>query len=364
MMAEYQDMTPTRPIFVVGNLHTGTSLVSNILGLHPEIFMIPGETRFFSELPSIRHRFPDLNRPETRTALVVFIRNLVCTRDPVTLIFGGSDVPLDNKIEIDLTAEEIFDIVSSTSTTYSYGRVYRIVCDVLAKKSGALRWLDKSPDHVYHLQEIMAEIPDALVVETVRDPRDVLVSRIARDSVEWQMKRGPRDPNLRRWHHGGYHPFWDSLRWRGAVLSGSVASSDDPARLFRSRYEDLVFSPEPHIRSLCRFLELDFDRDMLAVEWRNSTSSKQSQQGIGSQATGKWRTSLPIEAIAICQAVNRSAMREMNYEPQRIPWRAAPRVAWLLFTSVPQFMQRIYRRFRLGGTKRIFGIGKIFKAFG
>lgn len=354
-------MNTGRPIFVVGNLHTGTSLVSNILGLHPDVFMIPGETRFFSELATIRRRFSDLNLYETRADLVVFIRNLVCTRDPVTLIFGDPAAPLDNKIEIDLTDEEISCIVSSTSKNDSYGRIYRIVCDYLAIKSGSTRWLDKSPDHVYHLHEIMTEIPDALVVETVRDPRDVLVSRIARDSIEWQVRRGPRNPSLRRWHHGGYHPIWDSLRWRAAVKAGRSASSSHPVRLFRSRYEDLVISPETHIRNLCRFLGLEFDRNMLAVEWRNSTSSTQLQQGIGSQATGKWRASLPSEAIATCQAVNWAAMRELHYVPRAISLSTIPRVVWLLFTSVPQLIQRSYRRFRLGGVRKLWRMGRIFK---
>ncbi len=58
-------VTSTGPIFVVGYMHSGTTMLQQILGSHPAVFSGRGESRFHDNLPAIRRAFPDLDNEET-----------------------------------------------------------------------------------------------------------------------------------------------------------------------------------------------------------------------------------------------------------------------------------------------------------
>ena len=53
---------------------------------------------------------------------------------------------------------------------------HRRFLQVLQWKAPGKRWALKSPQHMWHLQHIHREYPDALFVQTHRDPVSILVS--------------------------------------------------------------------------------------------------------------------------------------------------------------------------------------------
>lgn len=58
--------TANGPIFIVGYIHTGTSLLKSMLRRDPTIFTAAGETHFFQDLTRYRHRFANLDDPPGR----------------------------------------------------------------------------------------------------------------------------------------------------------------------------------------------------------------------------------------------------------------------------------------------------------
>ena len=68
--------TTAAPIFIVGYIHTGTSLLKTILRKDPTLFAAAGETHFFQDLVKIRAEFPDLSRDEVLREYVLFLIKL------------------------------------------------------------------------------------------------------------------------------------------------------------------------------------------------------------------------------------------------------------------------------------------------
>ncbi len=91
--------------------------------------------------------------------------------------------------------------------------------------------------------------PDAKFIFQVRDPRDFLLSCVAR---------------RKRWLGNKFGSIRNAMNvWRDDQLGGLTAYGLlGPQRVFLQRYEDLVGNFEPTVTRLCEFLGLDFDERM------------------------------------------------------------------------------------------------------
>jgi hypothetical protein len=154
--------------------------------------------------------------------------------------------------------------------------------------------VEKTPQHIRHMDRIRQAVPGARFVVMVRDGRDVTAS----------ITRRIGDPaeGLKRW-------VGDTL------LSRRAEAMPDTMIL---RYEDLTEDAEGRIREVCRFIGIPFDPSMLdyhrtAVTWNGKDGSRKGsgQEGEEHRAlrawqlnqpifngTGQWRGDLPPEIVA------------------------------------------------------------------
>ncbi len=112
-----------------------------------------------------------------------------------------------------------------------------------ARSRGAQRWGDKTPFHISHLPLVAEVFPDAQVVGIVRHPGAVVASQLRRGIAFPDALRHWRNQNLRLLRGGSRR----QLRARTVVL----------------RYEDLVGRPEPLLRELVAFLGEPWSPDLL-----------------------------------------------------------------------------------------------------
>ncbi len=136
--------------------------------------------------------------------------------------------------------------------------------------SSALRWILKSPDHVYGLEALFTVFPDAQIIQTHRNPLEVLRS----------------SADLTRVLRGLYGPpgELDEVRAREA---STLADNTERFMQFRNlhpelaerfidvRYIDLVANPTETVRHICERTEIPFPR--LAAEKVQSLASKRSR---------------------------------------------------------------------------------------
>jgi hypothetical protein len=114
-----------------------------------------------------------------------------------------------------------------------------------AEREGKPRWSDKTPDQ--NAVGAWTMFPEARVVHIIRDPRDVVASRLETPMIDSEDVRA-----VARW-------------WRRFNLENIEAgAAAGPRRYLRIRYEDLVRDPEATLHIVCAFLGEDFAPSMIA----------------------------------------------------------------------------------------------------
>lgn len=322
------------PILVIAYMHSGTTLLQQIFGRHPDVFITGGETRFFSTLPTTVHKYPDLNDDQVLRSYVEYLLKVIVS-DYSAVNFSSQDSEPVLLSNFGVSTSAVDELMQIAQHNRSYTALYPITFDFLTRLQGKKRWLDKLAGYASQFDEMSAVLPDAQVIELVRDPRDILTSKKRRMADGWN-----------------YDPIWDSLAWKTAVRAGASVHEQHPARILRIRYEDLVTQPEATLRMICQYLNLQFDPKMLSVGWINSTTAQAQEGGseISSAAVGKWRKSLPTADIAACQQITKEEMKQNNYELEVISTGVYFKMPLLILKSGIEFFQRLYTKWRRGGT--------------
>lgn len=205
------------PVFVVGVFRSGTSLLYSLLNRHPQIsLMYECNVWDFPALFKWRRFAGDwLARQE------FFNRALSRHR----LVWGGSLRGLE-KIR---TPDDLY-------------RVH-------GEQKGATLWGEKSPFYSTRLRQLGRQYPNATFIFIWRNPVETYRS---------MLMAGRRAPFFRKpgmLHRLVYH--------QEQLLRQSAWLSRREARVRHVNYDDLVDRPEQVCRSLCEFLEVNFEPAML-----------------------------------------------------------------------------------------------------
>ena len=183
-----QEATQPGPVFIVGSMRSGSTLLRLILDSHPDIAIGP-ESGFMSGLAGVKEV------PNWQWGAGWFER------------LGWSEEELDERLRV------------------FYDGIFRRY----AEQRGKQRWGEKTPFHTSHIDEMARVFPDAVFVGIVRHPGAVAVS-------------------LRKKFHYTFSDavdYWMSTNY-DLVRSGSTLSR----RFVLIRYEDLLRDGEAVLREL------------------------------------------------------------------------------------------------------------------
>jgi Flp pilus assembly protein TadD len=229
----------TQPIFIVGMMRSGTSLVEQILASHPDVFGA-GEL----------------------AAMDGFARGLAAR-------LGGVE-PYPHCVR-HLTA----DMLANMAQEYLSG--------VERKASGSPHFTDKMPANFLHLGLIDLMFPGARVIHCVRDPMDTCLS------CYFQPFGGEHAYAYDLEDLGFYYREYERLmtHWRKVLR----------IPMLELRYEELVADPEPVIRRLLEFCELPWNDRCLNPHANPravaTASHEQVQRPIHRESVGRWRYYAP-----------------------------------------------------------------------
>jgi hypothetical protein len=110
------------------------------------------------------------------------------------------------------------------------------------------RWVLKSPCHLWHLRALLAAYPDALLVQTHRDPLKVLSSLTSLAVTLRKMASDAIEPNeiAREWSH------WNAVAYERSVQA-RVEGWIDPARVLDLHFTDFIADPFATLRRFYDF---------------------------------------------------------------------------------------------------------------
>ncbi|MEZ4515567.1 MAG: sulfotransferase [Chloroflexota bacterium] len=334
-----------QPIFIVGYMHSGTTLLRKILGRNSQVYAIRAETMFFEQLPiTLPKRFPDLEPEEIREEYVRYlIQKTRFDWPPVT------EGEVDGELPYQPTPEQEQQIVDGARAYRDYVDIFVYVFESIAALDGKTYWLEKTPSHIFHVDQILQHIPNARFIEMVRDPRDILASKQVRKHSDWAQQYGNTGARLQA--SKGYDPLRDSIAWKSAVKAGSQAMIDHPGQILRVHYENLATSPRSEVARICEFLDLPEEEAMLQVGWSNTTVKEEQgkSSGIDASAVSKWKKRLSPDVVATCQWICQSEMEDLGYTLQPVQLRDSIQISRWVARSGLDLTTRVHGLWRERG---------------
>ena len=336
------------PIFIVGYIHTGTSLLKSMLRRSSTLFVAAGETHFYQDLNRNRRRFADLDDPQIFRDFVYHITALAYLGTKR----ANERADAYSLATFNLTEEQFEQLLANVGQVAAtvpiaerHISLFALVMDELTRLNGRERWLEKSPEHVYFLQDILRVNPEARVIELVRDPRAALSSRKHRRTDEWLDAKEVQE-QLTPDRSTNYDTIIDSYMWKESIDSARDARQKYPGRVLTVRYEDMVSDPQTTIPHICRFLGLPFQPEFLQVGWINATSKTagNTNEGISRAAVDRWKESLTPEEIYVCQIVLRRELKEFGYSFEPTGLAAKAKAPVVLGHSAAHLLARLGKR--------------------
>lgn len=300
-------MNDPNPVFVSGTNRSGTTLMYALLATHPNLSMVRRTDmwRYFYG------RFGDLSQPENFEHC---LRTMLSYKRIVNL------KPDPERIRQEFWQGEA-----------SYGRLFALIHQHNAERSGKTRWGDKSLHTEEYADQIFSEFPQARIIHVIRDPRD----RYA--SVKKRLNATSRRIGV------------DTVKWLASVRIARKAAERYPDRFMIVRYETLAQQPEETLQLVCDFIGEPYTPEMLTMsgarryhEAGANTSYEKVKPGvISTRSIGRYRQVISTWEIAFIQTFARRTMAEFGYELEPTSLSIRKRLAYL--AALPPGLARMVR---------------------
>jgi hypothetical protein len=198
---EIPEQPVERPIFVVGPPRSGTTIFHDLLTLDPNnriplswetaYPLPPPETASYRSDPRIARVQADLDRVDKLLPEFKKMHPMGAERAQECVAITAHDfASMIYQVQFNVPGYDRWVLDCDMQSALQWHRRF---LQVLQWKAPGKRWVLKSPQHMWHLQHIHREYPDALFVQTHRDPVRILVSmsnlaatlrRLASDEVD------------------------------------------------------------------------------------------------------------------------------------------------------------------------------------
>lgn len=287
------------PLFIIGNPRSGTSLLRLILTSHSCI-LIPPECGFIIWLHEKYANWQITDNNDT-IRVELFLNDLLACKKFDTWLLDRAIIEAQIHDNQPATYAELCCVVYS-----SFGLV--------AGKTLGI-WGDKNNFHLNHLNELLNLYKNARFLHLVRDGRDVACSY---REVMTAQSNSPYAPILET-------RIADiALEWSSNVMKIESFLSTMPSEAAMTiRYEDLVLTPSSIVMSICKWLSLPFETDMLNFHQQNKIKKlepdltidwkKRTLQPISDATVKRYAGLLSNEEQDEFLAVATGALRRFSY---------------------------------------------------
>jgi hypothetical protein len=278
------DAAPEGPIYIGGASRSGKTLMRWILSSHSRI-VVTRRTEMWTRFSG---RFGDLGDPEN----------------------------LERCIDAMLRRRHIADLQPHLSRLRrdflagapTYGRLFALVHQQHAERSGKPRWGDQTADVWRYTGRILVEDRRARFLHLIRDPRDrfgaILERRPRRFGVIGQ----------------------ETAAWLASASAAARNRDRYPGRYEVVRYEDLVLRPQGTMRGVCAFLGEEFEPAMLRMDgvkrYDTVRAASESGSAVSTAFVGQHRSAVGGDDVEFIQSIATRLMLAFNYPPE--PTRLTP----------------------------------------
>lgn len=279
-----------RVIFIVGVGRSGTSLLQSMLHAHPNISFLP-EIHFFRRyIASTYSRFK-----YEKLGVKKFQSKIADDNE-----FERAGMSANNVLEPFMDGGQKFDLV----------RVYNRLLNLYRARKGVDAVGVKDPRLIDYLPQVKQAFPGANILHIIRDPRDVVLSRM---NANWSAGR----------------PDWlHALTYRAQIKRGhTIGGRLFGAQYMEVHYEELLAEPERILQDLAEHLGVPYSNDMLAfqssaeelVHESEYSWKKETMGPLLRDNSGKWREGLSGWQVCLTEQICNKAFECFGYERATCP---------------------------------------------
>ena len=330
------------PIFICGCHRTGTTLLQKILSRHSQLDILP-ETKLYAWQ---WHPFHCVSSTDTQGKLGEIIKLMPF----VNRAWGLGE-----------NRERMAGLQNSLAPPKGFSGVGDIMAHLLshATKPGS-RVGEKSPLHIYHVDDILKKFPDAKILITKRDLRGAFYS---------QSMRSRR----KKLSYRSFKLFNFVASWTTAMrLAKRYLNQYGSDRIQVVEFESLVQSPDETLKSVCEFLGVEFEPAMKDVQFENSSfEDVQNKAGVDSKSADRWQSNMPDEVKSRLEYLGCEDLKQGSYVPVKAAPSIADRLTKLAINTVnsiatrkPQLVCYLGRDSRYKKLHRQYLEGKFDEPFG
>lgn len=278
-------MVNQAPIFIVGAARSGTTLLQYMLRSHPDISLPTSESHFFIPFYKKRNNYSDLKKEDNIYQLL-------------NDIYLSSKSFFDDDVHgIKFNAKELAHLFYQQNLS----TVPQIIAGIFkenAKVEGKLRWGDKTPYYVLHLDTILEMYPDAQIIHLIRDGRDCSLSMLER---KWDLQI--------------FNTYHTAYIWNKYVTTGKEFGSRHPSSYFEIRYEDILNQPEDSLIGLCKFLNIEYSTSL--INFGKSDGSGRTPlltKPLQKNNQEKWKSKMSVKQIEIFESLAGATLKSCGYK--------------------------------------------------
>ncbi len=280
-------------LFVVGAPRSGTTLLQSLLACHPDVYTAPETFLFSKAIRSLGHvrSLPPLIKFGLRPSYTVAQAQELLRR-------------IANVVEKPLAISD--DAFAGLSAEIPFRTISELLFNQFNTKQKKI-FLEKTPSHIFYIDEIQELFPEARFIHIVRDPRDVIVSFNRMLGMQGKARRSV---------------FELTKLWLDHVHAGERHG------LYAIRYEDLVEAPEQMLEEVFRSLSLSFDQSYLKAydqvllesipdskSWRRGNGPNNEIKQVNNQSVHNYRKHLTSQQIKQVESLTASEMKRFGYTP-------------------------------------------------
>ena len=270
-------MSITPAAFIVGHPRSGTSLLRALLDGHPDLLVLPFETHLFDWAKS---------------------------GDPVTSLLDRTRLwPTLHRHRPSISRDEVEGVLTRAfgQTRGPRARLLALV-EGWRELTGARSntgWVEKTPRHLYEATTLLQWFPaDAKILAMRRDPRDVMVSA---------LKQKPSRAIFQ-------------MALTGRLAHQVVSEHEQDPRFSVITYERLVHDPVGTMRTVCQFLDIQYDPvivtpTVLGAEYSGNSRFDAALKGVSEGAVGRYRDVLSGPRLERAEALLAPVLSAGGYAP-------------------------------------------------
>lgn len=320
------------PIFIVGPSRSGTTMLQRALSQHSSMH-ITAETHWFDD-PRSRSANNELN-DDDRTRVQNWFLSL--SDKP----FGYHGTPENGWLSRKLLESSAHDVArASNKSEVHCDDYFSAYCMLDAKRHNKARWGEKTPRHVFRIEDIHEKYKNAKFICMLRDPRSILASyREWSNRPEKDDRCADRSKERQR-TRTSYHPLIAALLWRAAAraaMQAQVKLGDE--KVIIVRYESLLNDGERCIEAILSWLGECYEHQVPKVPMANSSFlSYKAKAGFETSAAKHWRRVLTKNERAVVSIICGSEMKKYNYSCTFLDSKESPRYFRTLLLAAPSFL--------------------------